>query len=157
MLTHLCEGVHKRRLLMGSSLLLHLCPACLVCLFWMDLEVVGSWPYSCCFVGCCFQDFFNIAHSLLVQFPSRFFCKHFVSNHLVYLYCRLDSTAARKKFRFILSDRSEFNMIDILSIAAHVFARYILMSLSEDETLLPKYGNLSSYFRDPSFRLEMFP
>ena len=26
----------------------------------------GKWPYSCCFVGCCLQDLFNIAHSILV-------------------------------------------------------------------------------------------
>ena len=26
----------------------------------------GRWPYSCCFVGCCLQDLFNIARSILV-------------------------------------------------------------------------------------------
>ena len=26
----------------------------------------GKWPYSCCFVGCCLRDMFNIACSILV-------------------------------------------------------------------------------------------
>ena len=26
---------------------------------WMVLEMRGRWPYSCCFVGCCFQDLFK--------------------------------------------------------------------------------------------------
>ena len=38
----------------------------------------GKWPYSCCFVGCCLQDFFNIACSILVQLPSSFFSIHLV-------------------------------------------------------------------------------
>ena len=42
------------------------------------LEVGGRWPYSRCCVGCCFQDLFNIAHSILVQFPSSFFSIHLV-------------------------------------------------------------------------------
>ena len=48
-------------------------------------------------------------------------------------------------------------MIDNQSIAVHTFASRILMSLSVDETLLPKYMNLSTNFREPSFRVEMFP
>ena len=40
------------------------CMSC--CLIWIDFEMGGRWPYSCCFTGCCFQDLFNIAHSILV-------------------------------------------------------------------------------------------
>ena len=37
-------------------------------------ERYGSrWPCMSCFVGCCFQDLFNIARTILVQFPSSFF------------------------------------------------------------------------------------
>ena len=68
-----CEGVHKRKLLMNSSLLLQQCPACLVCLIWIVCKIGGSWLYNCCFLGCCLQDLFNIARSIFVQFPSRFF------------------------------------------------------------------------------------
>ena len=33
----------------------------------MVFEMDVQWLYSCCSVGCCCQDLFNIAHSILVQ------------------------------------------------------------------------------------------
>ena len=59
-------GVHWSTSLMSSSLLLQQCPACLVRLTWIVFMMGGSWPYSSCFVGCCRQDLFNIAHNILV-------------------------------------------------------------------------------------------
>ena len=59
-------GVHRSTSLMSSSLLLQQCPACLVCLTWIVFVMGGRWPYSWCFVGCCLQDLFNIARSILV-------------------------------------------------------------------------------------------
>ena len=59
-------GVHRRTSLMNSSLLLQQCPACLVRLTWIVFVMGGKWPYSWCFVGCCHQDLFNIARSILV-------------------------------------------------------------------------------------------
>ena len=59
-------GVHKSTSLMSSSLLLHQCPACLVRLTWIVFVIGGRWPYSWCLVGCCRQDLFNIARSILV-------------------------------------------------------------------------------------------
>ena len=47
-------------------------------------------------------------------------------------------TAARKKLRFILLVRFDFDMIDSLSIAVHTFVSRMSMSLSVDETLLPR-------------------
>ena len=38
-----------------------------------DFVMGGRWPYSCCFVGCCLQDLFNIARYILVQFFSNTF------------------------------------------------------------------------------------
>ena len=61
-----CVGVHKSTLLMSSSLLLQQCPACLVRLTWIVFVIGGRWPYSWCLVGCCRQDLFNIARSILV-------------------------------------------------------------------------------------------
>ena len=37
-------------------------------------------------------------------------------------------------------------MIDSLSVAVHVFASHVLMSVSDDETLLPRLVNLSTPF-----------
>ena len=61
-----CEGVHRSKSLMSSSLLLQQCPACLVHLTWIVFVTGGRWLYSCYFVGCCLQDLFNIARSILV-------------------------------------------------------------------------------------------
>ena len=59
-------GVHWSTSLMSSSLLLQQCPACLVRLTWIVFMMGGRWPYSWCLVGCCLQDLFNIAHSILL-------------------------------------------------------------------------------------------
>ena len=61
-----CVGVHKRTSLMSSSLLLQQCPACLVRPTWIVFVIGGRWPYSWCLVGCCRQDLFKIARSILV-------------------------------------------------------------------------------------------
>ena len=73
-----CVGVHKSTSLMSSSLLLQQCPACLVRLTWIVFVIGGRWPYSWCLVGCCRQDLFKIARSILV---SSFFSSRFVSVH----------------------------------------------------------------------------
>ena len=59
-------GVHRSTSLMSSSLLLQQCPACLVRLTCIVFVMGGRWPHSWCFVGCCLQDLFNIARSILV-------------------------------------------------------------------------------------------
>ena len=61
-----CVGIHKSTSLMTSSLLLQQCPACLVRLTWIVFVIGGRWPYSWCLVGCCCQDLFRIARSILV-------------------------------------------------------------------------------------------
>ena len=61
-----CVGIHKSTSLMSSSLLLQQCPACLVRLTWIVFVIGGRWPYSWCLVGCCCQDLFKIARSILV-------------------------------------------------------------------------------------------
>ena len=53
---------------MSSSWLLKSCPACLVRLTKMVLEMGSKWLYNCCF-----QGLFNIARCILVQFPSSVF------------------------------------------------------------------------------------
>ena len=137
---------------MISSLLFQQRPTCLVCLTWMVLKMLSKWPYSSCFVGCCFWDFFNTARNILAQFPSSFSSIHFVSVHVVYMYTCIDTTTAWKKFR--LSDRSDFHKIDSLSIVVYAFTKRILILLSVDETL---YLNLSTNFRELPFRVEIAP
>ena len=58
-------GIHKSTSLMSSSLLLPQCPAYLVRLACIVFVMGGRWPYSWYLVGCCRQDLFNIARSIL--------------------------------------------------------------------------------------------
>ena len=102
---------------MSSSLHLQQCPVCLVRLTWMVLEMGSKWPYNSCFLGCCFLDLFNIARSIPLQLPSSLFSIRFVSVHVEHPYCSIDMIVAREKSCFILLDRSDFYMIDSLSIA----------------------------------------
>ena len=53
-------------------------------------------------------------------------------------YSSIDTTAAWKKLRFILSDRSDLDMTESLSMAIHAFGRHVLMSFPLDEMLLPR-------------------
>ena len=59
-------GVNRSSSLMSSSLLLQLCPACLVRLAWIVFVMGGRWLYSWWFVGCCHSDLFNITLNILV-------------------------------------------------------------------------------------------
>ena len=97
--------------------------------------------YSWCFVGCCFQDLFQIFFYTLSHHP----------------YGRIDMTAAWKKLRFILSDMSDFHMIDNLLTTVHAFAIHTLTSFSVHMTLPPMYVNLSTSFRELSFSVPMSP
>ena len=115
---------------MSSFLLFQQCTVCLVHLIWMILEMGGRWPYSRCFVGCYFQNLFNIACCIFEQLLSSFFSILFVSFHIVQPYNKMDSTTAREKLCFILSNRSDFHMTDRQSITVHAFASRVLMSLS---------------------------
>ena len=65
-------GFHWRKSLMSLSLCRQQCPTCSS---YLDCLCNGKkWPYSCYFVGCCFQDLFNTA----VAFYSSFFNVHLV-------------------------------------------------------------------------------
>ena len=88
--------------------------------------------------GAASRTCFNIARSILVLLPSSFFFRRLVSVHLVHPYSSMETTVAWKKLRFISSVRSDFHMIDSLSIAVHAFATRVSMSVSVDETLLPR-------------------
>ena len=108
---------------------------------WSGLNVFrdgGRWPYSSSFVGCCFQDSFNMARSILVWLPSSFFSLCLVSVHVMYPYSSNDTITAWKKIRFILLDMSDFHMTDRQSIADHAFANRVLIWFSVDEMLLPR-------------------
>ena len=111
---------------MSLYLILPQCPACLVRLILIVFVMGCRWPYSCCFVGCCLQDLFSIARSILVLLSSSCFSIRLVSVHMVHPYSSIGMTAAWKKLRFILSVRSDFHMTDSLSIALDAFAGRVI-------------------------------
>ena len=53
-------------------------------------------------------------------------------------YNSIGTTTAWKKLRFILSVSTDFHMTDKLSILVNAFASRVLMSVSVNETLLPR-------------------
>ena len=87
-----------------------------------------------CFVGYCFQKLFNIARGILVYGPTCFFSRCLVWVHVIHPYSSIDTTAAWKKQRSILSVRYDFNMPDRLWLAVHPFPSSVLMPSSVDET-----------------------
>ena len=76
---------------------------CLIRLTLIVFMMGDGWSYSCCFVGCCLHELFNIACSILVLLPSSFFSICLVSIHVVHPYSSINMTAAWKKLHFILS------------------------------------------------------
>ena len=68
----------------------------------MVCEMRGKWPYSCCFVGCCFQNLFMTARSICVLPPLSLFSMHFVNAHEVHSYSITD-TAWKKSSGVYLS------------------------------------------------------
>ena len=63
---------------------------------------------------------------------------------VVRLYSSTETTSAWKNSCFILSEGSDFNIVDKLSIAVYTLTRLMLISLSGDEIMLPRYMNSST-------------
>ena len=122
---------------MSPSLPLEPCPAYLVRRTWIVFVIGGEWPYSSWFVGCCLHDLSNISRSILVLLPSSFFSIRLLIPQVVNPY--------------------NFHMTDSLLIVFHAFVSHVLMSVSDDETLLPRLVNLSTSFRELPFCVEMSP
>ena len=114
-------------------------------------------PYCGCFVGCCFQDLFETARCILMNFLSGFFSDRFVKVYVVHPYNRSDTATTWKDFNFILSAILNVYMADNQSIAVHAFPMHLLTFLSVDEILLPRDVNWSTNFSGLSFNVGMVP
>ena len=73
------------------------------------------------------------------------------------LYSNTDTDTAWKNSNWILSKRSDFHVVDNQSIAVHALPMSVLILLSVDEILLPRYMNLSTSFRGLPFNNKMEP
>ena len=115
----------------------------------------SKWPYGCCFVGCYFQNLSKTAHRILLLVPTSFFSMPFVWVQIVHPYSSTYTATACKKFYFILSEGSDFCMINDFSIAVQTFPTSILTLFSVDEILLSKYVNCFHNFRGLPLKEEM--
>ena len=96
-------------------------PGIFRCFSWMVCEIRGKCPYNCCFVRCHFPDLFKTLNSMFVLFLSSYFSMFFVKVKLVPLYNSNETTPTLKNFRFILSNRCDFQMVDNLSKILYAF------------------------------------
>ena len=115
----------------------------------MAREIGCKWLYSSCFVVYCFLD------------TAFLFCSYLAFSPCVLLvvspYSSMDKASAGKKCCFILLNRSDFHMIDKLSVAFDAFAGGMLMSISVDEMLPTRDVNWSISFRGLQLRVEVAP
>ena len=71
----------------------------------------------------------------------------FVSIPVVHPFSSIDTATSWKKPHFIISIRLDFHKINSLSKAFHAFIKLMLILLSVDKMLLPRYVNWSTDFR----------
>ena len=83
------------------------------------------------------SNLMQILDAVLVSFPSGIFFILFIQVFVMHPYCN-----TWKKSHFILSKRSDFHVIDNLSMVVQAFLLNMLTSLSADEILLPRYDLL---------------
>ena len=102
----------------------HVCPTCLVPLTRIFFMMGGQWPYSWYLVGCCLQELFNNARSILVELTSIFSIICLVTVNVMHPYINIYTTTAWKKQCFILSVWSDFHKTDSRSIAVHPFGSF---------------------------------
>ena len=69
----------------------------------------------------------------------------------------MNTAIAWNKSRFTLWDRSDFDIINNLSVVFHDFARRLLTSFSVDMILLLRYENWSTNFRDLQLTVNVAP
>lgn len=113
----------------------------------------GTLPYSSV-VGCCCQDLFSMAQSILQYVPPNLSSNCFVRIHVVDPYTRTDSTMALKKFLFKEPDNQDLQIIVNLSRALQASATLVLTSFSVEHMLLPRWMNCSTFFK--AFSLTVF-
>ena len=142
-------GVHRSIWLMSSSLLLQQCPACLFRLTW----IVAWWVAGGRIIGA----LLGVAARTCLILLTTFSCNcHLASSPAV-------SSASKQCIHAAVSTRQRlgrncvsFYRLGLVSIWPILY-RYLSMSFSVDETLLPKYVNLSTSFREVPSSVEMWP
>ena len=121
------------------------------CMFWsfyLDGFRYERCPFSCCFVGCCFQYLFSTACIILVQFLSSFF---FISLQIIEL------TRPLLGKNCVLFHRLSLTSIWLIAYRLQSKPSLIAHWCQVDGTLLPRYVNFSTSFREAPFSVKMYP
>ena len=116
----------------------------------------GKWLYND-FVGTDPRIYSKKDTAFLCCSYQAFFFNRFVRGLGVQPYTITDMTIVWKIFRFILSEISDFYIIDNPSIAVHAFSTRTLTSLSKNEILLPMYMNWFTVFWGLPLKKEIVP
>ena len=146
--------VHRRASVLSSSLLLKPFPACLFRLIWIFCVLGGKSPHRYYFIGSCFQYMFKTTWVSLNKY--RLALTPSVS--LKCNWCKVTIVLTSLQFgriTILLNQRSSFHKVNNLSIAAIVLPMGMLISLSFDDILLPRYMNRFANFRGLSFNEEI--
>ena len=106
--------------------------SCLSCpLIGIVLVMCGRGPYCGSFGGCSFQVFFFKYSSLHpCALPLSVFCIRLISAQVVHPFNSYGYACCLEKMRSILSDKSDFHITEILSIAIHTFTSSSVISFS---------------------------
>ena len=115
--------------------------ACLAHLTWMVCVMGGKWLYSCCFTGCCIQDLFKTACNILALLPSSFLflSKHFVRPSGAAIQWYWHNYSLEEFLFYFIRDQISIWLLE--SIVIYAFPMCMLISLSVDVILLPRYMN----------------
>ena len=108
---------------------------------------------NCYFMGVLLPEFVhNSTQHPCVFYVSHFFLQTFrLRVQAVQPYSSTDNTSLWMNSCFVLSEISDFQLVDNLSVAVYAFPMCMLMSLSVDEILLPRYMNWSTNFKFLTF------
>ena len=113
--------------------------------------MVGKWPYSCCFVECCYSKQHAVClYSSHPAFSPSVTFKSKCCNHTVVL-------MQLGRILTFFYQRPVFHTVINLSVAVHALPMQMLTSLSVDEILLLRYINWFINFRGLPFNSEMIP
>ena len=139
---------------MNSSLLHQQCSACPIHLEWFV-----RWEVN----GCIAAVLWGVASWICSKQHIAFLCSPYLafspyvllmSRWCIHTVVLTQPQLGRNPVLFF-AERSDFHMIDNLSIAVHPLAMHMLPLFSVDEILLPRYVNLSTNFKGLPLKVKM--
>ena len=151
-----CVEVHRKKPLFYEVFPVSPAEFSMSCSFYFDGEMKNKWPYSCCCVGCCFQDLFlrhatSLNNSHLAFSPYISLESWWCSHTIIVTWLQLE------RILLLFYQRLNFHTINNLSIVIYAFSMRKFTSVLVDRIWLSKYLNLSTNFSGLPFNEEIVP